>query len=533
MPTTRPLLTVALLAGIGLADWAFCGRAGAQGPQDRQIREQLARQAELLAEVRGEAQPVEPDALPETTSEREAAAAPLARELPPEIFETSRVEVPAGAWGQREARVLLRLVLDADGDGQPELIRWQDPASGQRVRQQEDRNYDGIQDAWSDYAGGRIVARALDSNDDGNPDVWERYHEERMSSREIDRDDDGVRDAFYRYQGDSLVEERHDADNDGRIDLVIHYEQRRRVRAEEDSDRDGRMDTWTHYLASEGGEHVTRIERDRAGRGFADTFESFELRGGRAVLLRREEDSNGDGTIDVTSLYDEGKLRKRQISSPRASLPESAPDPGVYVNGLAIGSEARSGTRAPCARWISRLSHSRRSLPQNLWSRRTTKKGTPKTPSCPACRKPMLTSLCIAGVGSGAHHGLGIEAALLRGVAQHVIGSDVAPFTEACAEDRERERITMALAGGERVRGVRAHPVGVDVTAPLDLRKPVLPGDARGVVDDVRELRRHRRRVVRVVRTAERPESAAPSPAEPRARARGGDTPARRTGFGS
>ena len=121
--------------------------------------------------------------------------------------------------------------------------------------------------------------------------------------------------------GRLIAEERHDADNDGLIDLVIVYHERLRLRAEEDVDRDGRMDVWTTYMSEGGVERVARIERDRGGRGQPDTIEIFETLDGRAVLLRREEDTNGDGEIDVVSFYVGGKLRRRQIRTPKKVVP--------------------------------------------------------------------------------------------------------------------------------------------------------------------------------------------------------------------
>ena len=35
-----------------------------------------------------------------------------------------------------------------------------------------------------------------------------------------------------------------------------------------------------------------------------------------AVLAKREEDRNGDGTPDITSIYRNGKLVRREISDP-------------------------------------------------------------------------------------------------------------------------------------------------------------------------------------------------------------------------
>ncbi len=158
------------------------------------------------------------------------------------------------------------------------------------------------------------MSRVLDENDDGNPDVFETFRGGLLVVRELDRDDDGVRDVFYRYRGDSLFEEGHDADNDGVVDLLILYQDRRRVRAQEDVDRDGRMDLWTRYSTQNGSEEVTQIEHDRAGRGFADTFEYFQIQGGKTLLVRRERDINGDGQVDVVSFYAEGRLVRRQIA---------------------------------------------------------------------------------------------------------------------------------------------------------------------------------------------------------------------------
>jgi len=139
-----------------------------------------------------------------------------------------------------------------------------------------------------------------------------------MQSREVDRNGDGVRDAFFRYEGDSLVEEKHDANNDGKIDLVIVYANRHRVRSEEDTDKDGKIDTWTTFAtAGEGGaDAITRIEKDPKGTGKATIFETYVQQGGKTVIATREEDVNGDGTVDVRSTYENGKLKNREISDP-------------------------------------------------------------------------------------------------------------------------------------------------------------------------------------------------------------------------
>jgi len=290
------------------------------------LNEELAIQSELMRAQRsggsvrydgGDVQAVEGEAFSlESRELRIASPSPELRPLPKEIFESKKVEIAKGTWGNRRALSVDKLTLDADGDGHPELIRYVDRETGVLVRQEEDRNYDGLLDAWTDFENGEPIARALDSNDDGNPDRFERYAKGLTTAREVDRDDDGVRDVFFRYDGKDLVEERHDADNDGQIDLKVTYQKRLRVRAEEDADKDGRMDTWTIFAPDGSSERVARIERDKQGRGYADTFETFEASGGKPQLARREEDRDGDGEIDMISFFEAGRLRRIEIQNP-------------------------------------------------------------------------------------------------------------------------------------------------------------------------------------------------------------------------
>lgn len=249
---------------------------------------------------------------------RMAPEAPEIRDLPRSIFSSESVTIPAGTLGFENSRKLklTRLVLDADGDGVPEVVRYVDRKTDAWIRQEEDRNYDGTMDAFYRFEGGQLVVRELDGNDDGRSEIRERYAGRRMVARTLDRDDDGVVDAFYDYEGPYLARERHDADNDGEIDLLIQYREGRRVKSEEDTDRDGRVDTWIHYALVDGLETVSQIESDKTGRGFADTYETFEAHQGKAILARREEDLDGDGAIDLISIYRAGKLVRREILKP-------------------------------------------------------------------------------------------------------------------------------------------------------------------------------------------------------------------------
>lgn len=300
-----------------------------QASLESEIDEELKRQEDLLRKIDQPAgtesakataapgpAPTEQE-LREQSDPRAAPAAPRERDLPVSVYQKQKVTVAPGKWGNDRALDVERRALDADRDGKPEELVYVDVRSGQILRKENDLDYDGTIDAWSTYQNGQLVSRESDSDHDGKIDTWEVYAGGRMQAREVDRNGDGVHDAFFRYDGDSLVEERHDADNDGRIDLVIAYTSRHRVRSEEDTDRDGRPDTWTTFAAgSDGNDVIVRIEKDQKGTGKATLVETYVQQGGKAVIATREEDVNGDGTIDVKSSYENGKLKNREISDP-------------------------------------------------------------------------------------------------------------------------------------------------------------------------------------------------------------------------
>jgi hypothetical protein len=312
-----------------LAAAAITGIYGeAQLPQhasvEDEIQRELQRQEELLHQIdreqttrdasRASVAPTEAEGAVKSDP-RSAPIAPRLRELPDSVFDEKPASIPTSD-GKGKRSVLARS-LDADRDGHPEAVRYFDEKTKQLVRVEEDRDYDGRFDVWSRYEGGALSERELDENRDGKPDAWERYANGRMLSREVDRDGNGVRDAFYLYQGDALVEERHDTKGTGHIDRIVHYQGRHLTRTEEDRDGNGQLDTWSNYgQGGSGAEVVVRVERDTKGDGKPDVFEDFEQQGGKTVLTRREEDVNQDGSADVISTYDKGKLVKREITDP-------------------------------------------------------------------------------------------------------------------------------------------------------------------------------------------------------------------------
>ena len=292
-----------------------------------EIQAELQRQDELLHQIEQQealrdsaaaaiGDPISNEELEQRVDPRSAPAAPRDRELPIAIFEEKHTTIAKKSWDNDKKLEVVQRTLYADRDGKPEQIRYFDEKTGEMIRKEQDRNYDGRSDAWHVYEAGQLVSRKLDNNADGRVDVWETYTDGLMSTREVDRDGDSVRDAFYVYEGDVLMSERHDADNDGRPDLLVTYRMRFRVLTEEDTDRNGRLDSWTSWAVVDDREVIASIERDTNGDGKRDVFETYERKAGRPVLARREEDKNGDGNIDITSIYENGRLKTREISDP-------------------------------------------------------------------------------------------------------------------------------------------------------------------------------------------------------------------------
>lgn len=287
-----------------------------------ELQAEIARQQELLDELQRDLTEDElatKDGITRRGSNldpRTAPEAPEQRELPVAIFDETKVTIPAGEWGNAEPLRVLQRFLDADGDGKPELLRFISRDSDFLLHQEEDRDYDGRLDATSSFEWGELKRRRVDDDGDGNSDGWEEYQRGRMTRREVDRDRDGTRDVFYEYEGNQLVSERHDANNDGKIDREVLYKDRIRHSATDDTNYDGQIDTWYTYALRDGKEIITRIERDKQGRGKPDVFEVFVSEGGKAKLVRREEDHDGDGTADLVSVFRDGRLVRRELSKP-------------------------------------------------------------------------------------------------------------------------------------------------------------------------------------------------------------------------
>lgn len=160
-------------------------------------------------------------------------------------------------------------------------------------------------------AGGDVQVRAAYAPDGS---VIARYYfpfgEELPVLREEDTDHDGHGDRWIAYAGNLRSEIWEDGRDTGRPDvrLVFGSGGSRLLRVELDRDGDGQPERILHYS----GGMLTAEARDTDGDNGLDTFDRFDSNG--SVDLR-EEDLDGDGKIDVRSVYRAGKLVRRYLVS--------------------------------------------------------------------------------------------------------------------------------------------------------------------------------------------------------------------------
>ncbi|MBW1684050.1 MAG: tetratricopeptide repeat protein [Deltaproteobacteria bacterium] len=160
-------------------------------------------------------------------------------------------------------------------------------------------------------AGGEVRVRAAYAPDGS---VIARYYfpfgEELPVLREEDTDNDGQGDRWIAYAGNLRSEIWEDGRDTGRPDvrLVFGAGGSRLLRIELDRNGDGQPERILNYS----GGMLTAEARDTDGDNGLDTFDRFDSDGNLGL---REEDLDGDGSIDVRSVYEAGKLVRRYLVS--------------------------------------------------------------------------------------------------------------------------------------------------------------------------------------------------------------------------
>jgi hypothetical protein len=125
----------------------------------------------------------------------------------------------------------------------------------------------------------------------------------------VDRNGDGRIDQWIYREDGAIARRVLDDDFDGRAERSFVYDRATQqvVRVEEDSDQDGTVDAWSEY---QGGQ-IQRRRADSDHDGAVDTWILY--RDGQT--LRHEQDTTGDGFRDRVGFYRDGRLESDEVDT--------------------------------------------------------------------------------------------------------------------------------------------------------------------------------------------------------------------------
>jgi antitoxin component YwqK of YwqJK toxin-antitoxin module len=165
-----------------------------------------------------------------------------------------------------------------------------DKTTGKLTELTYDRDKNGKIDTWTEMDGSRPVRSRSDLDEDGKLDRWEYYDEKgALTKVGFSRKQDGRADAWAFSGPDGKVQrvEISSTSDEKKIDRWEYYEGGVLVRAEEDGNGDGRPDKWETYEAGS----VKTASMDENGDGRPDRRLTYS--GGALVLIESEPDAGG------------------------------------------------------------------------------------------------------------------------------------------------------------------------------------------------------------------------------------------------
>ena len=139
----------------------------------------------------------------------------------------------------------------------------------------------------------------------------------RLVQLSADQNGDGRLDQWTYLDGNRPLRGEGDTDGDGRVDRWEYFDANAQlVRVGSSSRNDGLEDTWV-YVRPAAGE--SRVDRSRGRDRHIDQRQYYV----KDVMVRTEEDSNGDGQFDRWDRYQGGALREAAFDT---SLTAGKPD---------------------------------------------------------------------------------------------------------------------------------------------------------------------------------------------------------------
>ena len=189
----------------------------------------------------------------------------------------------------------IALCLAACSDPEKERVKQTtkatyDQKTGKLTELTYDRNKNGKIDTWTEMDGSRPVRSRSDLDEDGKLDRWEYYDDKGgLVKVGFSRKQDGRPDAWAFSGPDGKVQrvEVSSTSDEKKIDRWEYYENGVLVRAEEDTNGDGKPDKWETY---EGGA-VKTASMDENFDGRPDRRLTYS--GGALVLIESEPDASG------------------------------------------------------------------------------------------------------------------------------------------------------------------------------------------------------------------------------------------------
>ena len=178
-----------------------------------------------------------------------------------------------------------------------------------------DSDGDGKFDTFSYMDGARVVRIEIDQNEDGKIDRWEYYGPgQKLEKVGFSRAQDGKEDAWSFVDANGAIDRVEiSTRRNEKIDRIERYEKGVLVRAEEDTDGDGKFDKWETY----DGERLSSVAFDTTHRGTPDRRLIYSADGS----VRLEVDPQGTGTFVVVNDSRGASPRAARIPNPQSQIP--------------------------------------------------------------------------------------------------------------------------------------------------------------------------------------------------------------------
>jgi hypothetical protein len=138
-------------------------------------------------------------------------------------FDLNRDEKPDvfkfyGPATEGDSEPMLRKEIDLNHDSRIDVVQIFD-ASGSKLTEHTDLDFDGRTDEVSHFKDGALVLREIDFNYDGRTDISKKYVKGTLTLIESDRTGDGKVDTWEYFENGSVARIGVDKDADGVVDL--------------------------------------------------------------------------------------------------------------------------------------------------------------------------------------------------------------------------------------------------------------------------------------------------------------------------